>query len=272
MPTCPALHREAPSFKQQPEQPPVKHPSVPLGCFCPALQPLLAAAQLQAAAPRSSLPAKHSLTMATAVPGLNSVLAHSAPQLHLLPLLPAATSGCTLPDGAGRTGVCSPLLHEPQVQLRNVQEPRAGLAVQAEVHKHGVHHGCGGKPEQQRVLQTRMKVHRQQCVGCPWHGWLWLPALKPSVTFSIARYGSTPSWCRRLAACKQRLTAPRSCPRSLHSGQPLYLRFPGKQFLFITEKRPALRGEGGAWPPLHAKGPLLVLIFLIRVELIHPPL
>lgn len=51
-----------------------------------------------------------------------------------------------------------------------------------------------------------------------------------------------------------------------------YLRFPGKQLLVNTEKSLALGGGGGAWPRLHAKGPLLVLIFLIRVELMQPPL
>lgn len=76
--------------------------------------------------------------------------------------------------------------------------------------------------------------------------------------------GSAPAQYWRLAACKQQYTAPRSCARSLYSGQPLYLRFPGKQFHFITEKSPALRGEGGAWPQLHTKGPILVLIFLIK--------
>lgn len=68
MPTCPALHREGPSLKRQPEQPPAKHPTVPLGCLCPALQLLLAAAQLQAVAPCSSHPLKPSLPIATAVP------------------------------------------------------------------------------------------------------------------------------------------------------------------------------------------------------------
>lgn len=69
MPTCPALHREGSSLKRQPEQPPAKHPAVPLGCLCPALQLLLAAAQLRAVAPCSSHPAKKpSLPMATAVP------------------------------------------------------------------------------------------------------------------------------------------------------------------------------------------------------------
>lgn len=82
--------------------------------------------------------------------------------------------------------------------------------------------------------------------------------------------GSAPAQYWRLAACKQQYTAPRSCARSLYSGQPLYLRFPGKQFHFITEKSPALRGEGGAWPQLHTKGPILVLIFLISVELTQP--
>lgn len=73
-----------------------------------------------------------------------------------------------------------------------------------------------------------------------------------------------------LAARKPRHPAPRSRAGSPRSGQPLYLRFPGKQFLFVTEKSPALVEEGGALPPLHANGPLLVLIFLIRGELKQP--
>lgn len=86
------------------------------------------------------------------------------------------------------------------------------------------------------------------------------------------RTRSVPDVCQRLAACKQQCTAPRSCARSLRSGQPLYLCFPGKQFHFVTEKSSALGGEGGAWPPLHAKGPILVLIFLIRVAVMQPVL
>lgn len=67
----------------------------------------------------------------------------------------------------------------------------------------------------------------------------------PSTTHSIAGHGSTAAWCRGLAACKQRHTAPRSCARSPSSEQPLYLRFPGKQFLFITEKALLLEGKEG---------------------------
>lgn len=52
----------------------------------------------------------------------------------------------------------------------------------------------------------------------------------------------------------------------------VYLRFPGKQLLVDTEKSLVLGGGGGARPLLHAKGPLLVLIFLIRAELTQPAL
>lgn len=52
----------------------------------------------------------------------------------------------------------------------------------------------------------------------------------------------------------------------------VYLRFPGKQLLVDTENSLVLGGGGGARPLLHAKGPLLVLIFLIRAELTQPAL
>lgn len=70
----------------------------------------------------------------------------------------------------------------------------------------------------------------------------------------------------RAGAGSPQAAAPGSRSRAVspRSGQPLYLRFPGKQFLFVTEKSPALVEEGGALPPLHAKGPLLVLIFSLK--------
>lgn len=99
-------------------------------------------------------------------------------------------------------------------------------------------------------------------------GWLWLPWLLPSSgTRSSAGQGSAG---QGRAARKPRHPAPRSRAGSPRSGQPLYLRFPGKQFLFVTENSPALVEEGGALPPLHAKGPLLALILPLRVELKQP--
>ena len=158
MPTCPALHREAASLKQQPEQPPAKRPTVPLGCPSPALPPC-----------RAQHPDGNRCARVSGTPH------RSASQLHLLTLLPAGTSGCAWPRGAGRRGPRSLLLHEPRARLRSVQEPCARLEAQAEAHEHS-----GRKPEQRRVLQTGMNINRQQRVGCPLHPWLRPPTLKPA--------------------------------------------------------------------------------------------
>lgn len=104
------------------------------------------------------------------------------------------------------------------------------------------------------VVSTTAAEGSHNSMGCPWpmaQLWLWLPTLQPSTTPHCSVQGCSSS-VPEVGNLQAAVHSSRSRTKSLCSGQPLYLRFPGKQFLLDTEKSPALGGEGGAWPPLHA--------------------